>query len=159
MAFLTSSLQLTSPAFADNTAIPEKYSVQGSNINPPLEISGLPFGTRSFALMMHDPDAAGGDWLHWAVYNIPRETVRIEEGALPVGALEGMNNWSRVGYGGPNPPVGTGTHHYIFELYALPIIFELDMGVDRPTLEQHLHSVQIQAQTTLTGLYTAASAA
>ncbi len=153
MPFLTSSLQLTSPVFADNTRMPDKYTFMGEDVSPPLDISGTPYGTRSFLLMMHDPDAVKGDWLHWSLYNIPREVMRIEENTPPIGAISGINGWGGLGYGGPHPPPGTGTHRYIFELYALPVVFELESSADRRTLEQQLGSVHTLGHAQLTGLF------
>src|SRR5438309_10332863 len=114
MAFAVSS-----PAFADNGAIPKQYTCEGADISPPLNWSGAPQGTRSFALIVDDPDAPDPrapklTWVHWVVHNIPDEARGLPEDAsgrgLPAGAVQGLNDWKRAGYGGPCPPVGR--HRY-----------------------------------------------
>ncbi len=107
-------MNLTSPAFGHNQTIPKKYTCQGQDINPPLEISGIPTGTKSLALIMDDPDAPGGNWDHWLVYNIMPAS-EIKENSVP--GVQARNDFRRVDYGGPCPP--SGTHRYFFKLYAL----------------------------------------
>jgi Raf kinase inhibitor-like YbhB/YbcL family protein len=155
MPFLSSNFQLTSQAFHDGGFLPIKYTFRGENISPPLTIANMPYGTRSMVLMMHAPNTSSGDWLHWSLYNIPREVTEIAENTVPAGALQGSISTGRVGYSGPNPQPGTGVRRYIFELYALTIVLELESGADRMILEQHLRGGNIIAQTQLTALYIA----
>jgi Raf kinase inhibitor-like YbhB/YbcL family protein len=122
---------LQSAAFKNNAAIPEKYSFNamgctGQNVSPPLEWKNAPAGTKSFALMAHDPDApTGSGWWHWVVYNIPADATSLPEGAtaatLPKGAVQGNTDFGKPGYGGPCPPPGSGKHHYNFTLFALKV--------------------------------------
>jgi Raf kinase inhibitor-like YbhB/YbcL family protein len=127
-----SQLRLTSPVFADNAAIPAKYTCRGQNISPPLVISGVPNSTKSLVLILHDPDAPSGDFVHWVVWNIPPGTTAIAEGALPSGAKLGMTSFGKTAYGGPCPP--SGMHHYIFELFALRSALDLPAGANRDEL-------------------------
>ena len=128
------SFTLTSAAFKNNGAIAPKYSFNqfgctGENLSPPLEWKNPPAGTKSFALMVHDPDApTGSGWWHWVVYNIPAETTALPEGAgaadgkaLPKGTVQGNTDFGKPGWGGPCPPPGSGKHHYNFTLYALKV--------------------------------------
>jgi len=117
---------ITSPAFADQGSIPSVYTCDGRDIAPQLAWSGAPAGTKSFALIVDDPDAPDPKapkmtWVHWVLYDIPATARELPEGAtaaqLPNGAREGKNDWKRTGYGGPCPP--TGRHRYFFKLYAL----------------------------------------
>ena len=122
---------LTSSAFKNNGTIPEKYAFNGmgctgQNVSPPLEWKNAPAGTKSFALMVHDPDApTGSGWWHWVVYNIPAGATSLPEGAtaatLPKGAVEGNTDFGKPAYGGPCPPPGSGKHHYNFTLFALKV--------------------------------------
>ena len=105
---------LTSPAFQHNQSIPSQYSCQGADVNPPLLITGIPSGTKTLALIVDDPDAPMGMWVHWVVYNIPPGP-EIKENSVP--GVEGLNDFGRTAYGGPCPP--SGTHRYFFKLYAL----------------------------------------
>ena len=120
-------LTLSSPAFADGERIPDRYGYEADNVNPPLEIAGVPDDAESLALAMDDPDAvepAGKVWDHWIVWNVPPDIERIPEGWEPAAASEGTNDFGEVGYGGPNPP--DGEHRYRFKCFAL------DTSLDRP---------------------------
>ena len=118
-------MHLRSSAFVGGGAIPVRCTCEGDDVSPPLAWSGAPDGTRSFALVVDDPDAPDPrapkmTWVHWVLYNIPASVTSLAEGAsrrLPPGALEGRNDWKRTGYGGPCPPVGR--HRYFHKLYAL----------------------------------------
>ena len=117
------TLTITSSAFADGDPIPELYSCDGADISPPLAWTGVPAGTRSFALLCDDPDAPGGTWTHWAIFDIAADAGGLQE-AFPKGArvgrvLQAITDFGRPGYGGPCPPRGHGTHHYRFRLLAL----------------------------------------
>jgi Raf kinase inhibitor-like YbhB/YbcL family protein len=119
-------LAIHSPAFADGGEIPSRFTCEGENVSPALEWSGVPAGTKSLALVVDDPDAPDPKapkmvYVHWVLYGIPPSATGLPEGAapaaLPPGAREGLNDWKRVGYGGPCPPIGR--HRYYFKLYAL----------------------------------------
>ncbi len=110
---------MSSPAFGDNTQIPAEYSCNGRNVPPPLGWENPPPGTESLALVVDDPDAVGGLYIHWVVTGIPPTVTQIVEGALPDGAHVGLNSGGDAAYLGPCPPAGTGVHHYRFQLYAL----------------------------------------
>lgn len=146
--------QLLSPAFKEGQAIPKKYTCKDQNINPPLNIVGPPVDAKSFALIMHDPDAIGGDFVHWTMWNLDRSTEAIEEGHPPVNAIEGANGTDKSGYIGPCPPTGSGTHHYIFELYALNSNPGISAGTSVKDFKNALQG-RIVADTKLTGLYAA----
>jgi Raf kinase inhibitor-like YbhB/YbcL family protein len=117
------TIPLTSSAFTDGASIPPKYTCDGDDISPPLKWSGVPAGTRSLALICDDPDAPGGMWVHWVIYDIPAAVAQLAEGipaaeVTSAGARQGINDFKRVGYGGPCPPRGNA-HRYFFKLYAL----------------------------------------
>ena len=120
------SLTLTSASFEPGGDIPTKYTCEGADVSPPLAWSDLPDGTKSLALIVDDPDAPDPaapkmTWVHWVVYNLPPSATGLSENVgssgLPEGALEGLNDWQRTGYGGPCPPIGR--HRYFHKLYAL----------------------------------------
>ncbi len=116
-------MKLTSTAFAADAEIPSAYTCEGADRAPALAWQGAPEATKSFALVVDDPDAPDPKapqttWVHWVAYNIPATAASLPEGGtLPAGAREGLNDWKRPGYGGPCPPVGR--HRYFFKLYAL----------------------------------------
>lgn len=115
-------MKITSPAFRDEGMIPSKYTNDGSDISPPLEIESVPEGTKSLALISDDPDAPMGTWVHWVMWNIPAQTTELAEAIptdtkLPDDSIQGMTSFGRHGYGGPAPP--SGTHRYYFKFYAL----------------------------------------
>lgn len=148
---MSSHLKLTSPDFVDNKPLPDRFRYDGENANPTLKIHNAPDNTVSLAIIMHDPDAVSGDWTHWTLWNIDPSVTEIAEGSEPYGSMEGMTSWGTTGWGGPKPPAGTGTHHYIFELYALDTMFDLPHGSPRIELEQEIAEHCIE-DTTLTGL-------
>ena len=110
---------VTSSVVADNTRIPVEYSCRGRNVPPQLRWENVPAGTESLALVVDDPDAPAGLYVHWVVTGIPPSAIDIGEGALPEGASVSLNTSGKAEYFGPCPPVGTGVHHYRFQLYAL----------------------------------------
>lgn len=123
----TPAMHITSSAFAAGGVIPARYTCEGRDISPPLHWTGVPTGVRSLALIVDDPDAPGGLWVHWVVYNLPADINGLSAGAsgtLPPEAEEGSNSWNQLGYGGPCPP--RGTHHYRFTLFALDTRLNLD---------------------------------
>lgn len=144
------SLTITSSAFARNGAIPARYTCDGADMNPPLAISGTPAGTKSLALIMDDPDAPAGTWVHWVVWNIPPETREIGERSVPAGAVQGINSWSRAGYGGPCPP--SGTHRYFFKFHALDTVLDLKPSAGKADLERAMAG-HILAKGELMGTY------
>lgn len=114
--FTNQTMKLTSPAFTHNSTIPTKYTCDGEDISPPLLISETPAEAKSLVLIVDDPDAPVGDWVHWTLWNIPPSTTEIEEARAPAG-IEGTTDFGRTGWGGPCPP--SGTHRYFFKLFAL----------------------------------------
>jgi Raf kinase inhibitor-like YbhB/YbcL family protein len=116
------AFQLFSTAFSDGGWIPELHTCQGADISPSLEWSGAPADTRSFVLIVDDPDAPAGTWNHWLVYDIPAKVHNLAQGykAGSLG-LSGKNDFGKTGYGGPCPPKGHGPHRYFFRLYAMNV--------------------------------------
>ena len=125
--------ELTSSSFDEGQPIPRKYSCDGENASPPLSWSSPPEGTRSLALVLHDPDAPSGDFTHWVAWSIDPGSGGLEEGAHPPG--EGANGFGENGYGGPCPPPGDGAHRYLHELFALDTELDLEEGASREQLE------------------------
>ena len=149
------SFTLTSSAFANGQSIPAKYSCIGSDYSPPLEWSEPPAGTKSLALIVDDPDAPMGTWVHWVLYNIPTTAHEWPENTpkdaeLPNGALQGRNSGRQIGYNGPCPP--SGTHRYFFKLYALDAVLNIGPGAGK---DQLLSAMQghILAQSELMGTF------
>jgi Raf kinase inhibitor-like YbhB/YbcL family protein len=141
-------MELTSPAFAHEAMIPEKYSCEGSNVSPALQIANVPTDTVTLALVMDDPDAPGGTWDHWVEFNIePRES--IPEGIAGLGT-PGNNSWGTTGYGGPCPP--SGTHRYFFHIYALDTELGLPEGASKADVLAAIDGHEI-AHATLMGLF------
>lgn len=143
-------LKLTSPAFTDNSMIPAKFTCQGEDINPQLDISGAPNDARSIVLIMDDPDVPMGTWNHWVLFDIAPETSGIAENSVPSGAVQGRNSWGNSEWGGPCPP--SGTHRYVFKLYALDITLGLDHSATKADVESAMNN-HVLSQATLTGLY------
>lgn len=143
----TSQLQITSSAFRHNQMIPREYTCQGEDINPPLEISGIPEGTKSLVLIMDDPDAPMGTWDHWLLYDIP-PAGKIEENSIP--GQQSRNSFGKLDYGGPCPP--SGTHRYFFKLYALDAVSSFAKTPTKKELENFVQE-HLLAKTELIGLY------
>lgn len=157
------TIEITSTAFTAGERIPKKYTGEGSDVSPPLAWSKLPDGTQELALICDDPDAPTAEpWVHWVIYKIPASESALPEAlaktetlSTPAGARQGKNSWpsgQTVGYRGPMPPPGHGTHHYHFTLYALKSKLDLSPGTDKRTLLAKM-SGQILAQGRLTGIY------
>ena len=148
------AMKLTSTSFIDGGELHTKYTCEGESISPPVEWTDVPAGTKSFVLIYDDPDAVSGTWVHWILYNLPATTTYIQENVkiLPKGTQVGLNSWPRLGYGAPCPPSGTGTHRYIFHLYALNTVLNLP---DKATAKQVTSAMKdhIIEKVTLTGLY------
>ncbi|TXH06959.1 MAG: YbhB/YbcL family Raf kinase inhibitor-like protein [Candidatus Moraniibacteriota bacterium] len=109
--------RLHSPAFAYGERIPREYTCDGRDVSPPLSVESVPEDAESLALIVEDPDAPGGTWIHWRLWNIAPTTTLIREGSVPAGAIVGRNSFGQPCYGGPCPP--NGEHAYIFRIYAL----------------------------------------
>jgi len=126
-------IKVFSSAFESNSTIPRKYTCDGENINPPLEFANIPEETESMVLIMDDPDSPMNPFTHWVVWNI-EPVAKIEEDSIP--GIEGINNFRKIGYGGPCPP--SGTHRYFFKVYALDRQLELKAGAGRKELESEM---------------------
>ncbi len=129
------TIKITSPAFLDQQRIPDKYTCQGEDVNPALEFSNVPSGCQSLALIVDDPDAPGGVWTHWLVFNIDPSLVRVEENSVPLKAIQGRNSFGHNQWGGPCPPPGP-VHHYRFKIYALKEKLNLSSTADQSELEK-----------------------
>ncbi len=134
------SFQISTPAFSGGEMIPKKFTCDGPDVSPQLRWKGAPTGTHSFALIMDDPDAPVGTWVHWVLYNLPANTKELPEGVekqeqLDGGALQGHNDFRKIGYGGPCPPAGK-PHRYYFKLYAVDTKINLSAGATKPDLER-----------------------
>ena len=130
--------EIKSPAFENNGIIPKQYSCDGINISPPLSWSNIPEGAKSLALILDDPDAPTGTWVHWIIYNMPPASKGLQEGVIPIQEMahetkQGINDFKKIGYGGPCPP--SGTHRYFFKLYALDTKLTLKSGATKKQLE------------------------
>lgn len=132
------ALQVFSSAFADGGSIPDLYTCQGADVSPSLEWSGEPAGTRSFALIMDDPDAPVGTWDHWLLFDIGPQAHNLAQGHKPGSpGICGKNSWGKAAYGGPCPPKGHGPHRYFFRLYALDTqTLGLPAGAGRDQLQK-----------------------
>jgi Raf kinase inhibitor-like YbhB/YbcL family protein len=146
----TTQMTLSSPAFLNGKGIPAKFSCDGEGISPPLTIQGVPKEAKSLALVMDDPDAPAGVWVHWLVWNIDPAIKQIGEGSLPPGAGQGVNSWERRSYGGPCPP--SGTHRYYFRLFALKERLDLPQSANRKDLDGAMQG-KIVARCEMFGVY------
>ena len=144
------TLKLSSPAFKHNDSIPSKYTCDGEDVNPPLVIENTPLTAKSLALIVDDPDAPAGNWVHWVVWNIDPTAGEIRENTVPSGALQGINDFRKHDYGGPCPP--SGTHRYFFKLYALDMMLSLGPKANKAELERAMKG-HIIVQGELIGLY------
>jgi len=144
------TLTITSPAFKHGEAIPARYTCDGADASPPLVIGTTPPTARMLALIMDDPDAPVGTWVHWVVWNIPVQTREIPENGLPPGSVLGLNDWKRNHYGGPCPP--SGTHRYYFRVYALDTSPQLSSTTTKAGLERAMQG-HILARGELMGTY------
>jgi Raf kinase inhibitor-like YbhB/YbcL family protein len=152
--------QLDSPVFADGALMPPLHSGEGLNLSPPLHWSGVPLGTCSFALLLEDPDAPAGSWVHWLLFNIPAELRSLPAGlerrpqlanGARHGSCWGVGRLERIGYQGPLPPPGTA-HRYVFELHALDVELDLPPGCSVFELREAMQGHQLGCAA-LTGLY------
>ena len=149
---LSHGMTLSSSAFGAGAAIPKRHTCDGGNFSPPLSWSGVPAGTRSFAVVVDDPDARG--FTHWLLFNIPASTVSLAEGlkpgTLPTGAAESSNDFGSIGYRGPCPP--SGTHRYSHRLYALDVASISPRPATKESFEVSIKA-HVLAQTELIGTY------
>lgn len=148
-------MTLTSPAFADGELIPPAYTCDGKNVSAPLLWRDVPDGTRSFVLIVDDPDAPGGLFLHWLLYDLPAGTSTLPEGIGAEGdhaggGRQGKNGFGRIGYGGPCPP--GGIHRYYFRLHALDTLLEIPSGASREPVENAMRP-HVLASAELIGRY------
>jgi Raf kinase inhibitor-like YbhB/YbcL family protein len=144
------NIEIISTAFAPNGIIPKRHTCDGENLSPPLEWKNLPPQTQSIALIMDDPDAPMGTFVHWVTFNIPPEVTEFAEGEKGIG-VEGINDFRKVGYGGPCPPRGSN-HRYFFKIYALDTKLNLDSRATKKDLEKAMQG-HILAQGELIGRY------
>ena len=142
-------MTITSPAFAEGDPIPVKFSCDGENVSPELVWEGIPDGAASLVFILDDPDAPGGVWVHWVLFDLPADSTGLPEAATGVG-FDGLNSWGETGYDGPCPP--GGTHRYFFKLYALDTTLDLPAGTPRDALEAAMEG-HILAQAELMGTY------
>lgn len=141
------NMKLTSPEIENGKKIPRKFTCEGDDINPTLIIEDIPVGTKSLALIVDDPDAPMGTWVHWVSFNIPVVS-QIDEDSIP--GKQGINDFGRKDYGGPCPP--SGTHRYFFKLYALDTVLDLNEGINKEALEDAVEG-HILDKAELIGLY------
>ena len=157
------SLDLRSPAFTQGGEIPSLHTCEGRDVSPALEWKGAPPGTKSFALIVDDPDAPDPaaprmTWVHWVLYNLPADAIGLAEGVapgqLPEGTRQGLNDWKRTGYGGPCPPIGR--HRYFHKLYALDTTLNEMQRPTKADIEAAMHG-HVLATATLMGTYVKAN--
>lgn len=149
-------MHLTTTAFAQQARIPAQFTEDGQDVSPALSWSGAPTGTQAFALVMEDPDAPVGTWIHWVLYDLPVQTLALPQGqartaTLSSGAKQGKNSWGKLGYNGPAPPPGK-PHRYFFRLYALSAPTGLVAGVTRPDLDRAMKG-KVLGEATWMGTY------
>lgn len=151
-------MKVTSGAFTEGGTIPVKHTCDGADVSPPLGWSGIPAGTKAFALICDDPDAPAGTWVHWVLYNLPGDTAQLPENVpktepVPAlgGALQGRNDFHKIGYGGPCPPPGR-PHRYFFKLYALGTSLALKAGATKANIERAMNG-HVLADARLIGTY------
>jgi len=148
-------IKLTSTAFAEGRPIPSTYTCDGVNVSPPLEWSGVPKSAKTIAIIADDPDAPGGMWVHWVLYNLPADNIGLVENLpatenLVAGGFQGKNDFEKIGYGGPCPP--SGTHRYFFKIYALDGELPLKAGATKEELLKAMEG-HIVLQGQLMGTY------
>jgi Raf kinase inhibitor-like YbhB/YbcL family protein len=150
------AFQIITSAFRNGDSIPKKLTCDGPDVSPPLSWTDPPAKTKSFAIIADDPDAPGGMWVHWVLYDLPADTRKLPEGLaknprLPNGALQGRNDFGKTGYNGPCPPRGS-VHRYFFKLYALDSQTGLKAGATKADLERAMNG-HILAQAQIIGTF------
>jgi len=136
--------------FNNNENIPEKYTCDGENVNPPLKIIDAPENSQSLLLIVDDPDAPAGTWVHWILFNIPANINEIAENSVAEGAVQGQNDFGKAEYGGPCPP--SGVHRYFFKIYALDTILDLTNKATKQDVENAMQG-HVLDSAELVGLY------
>jgi Raf kinase inhibitor-like YbhB/YbcL family protein len=144
------AMKIESTAFKKGEAIPSRYSCQGKDMNPELHFSDVSTAAKSLALIVDDPDAPGGTWVHWVIFNIPGDVKQIPENAVPSHSVQGKNSWGKNAWGGPCPP--SGTHRYFFKVYALDQMLSLSPSSDAKQLEEAMKD-HLLAEGELMGTY------
>ena len=152
----TMTINITSTAFEEGGMIPKPYTCDGKDMSPPLAWTSIPEGTKSLALICDDPDAPGGTWVHWVLFNLPADVKELPENVPPKKTLEndakqGKNDFRKIGYGGPCPP--GGTHRYYFKLYAVDTVLDANPGITKQELLNAMEG-HILAEGQLMGKYT-----
>ncbi len=143
-------MRITTTAFQEGGNIPSKFTCDGADANPPLRFEGVPAEAKSLALIVDDPDAPGGLFTHWLVWNIDPKTTAVEENSAPSNGVQGKNDFGKSGYGAPCPP--SGTHRYFFKIFALDQQLDLAAGLKRAQLDAQMRG-HILAQGELMGRY------
>lgn len=149
------SIQIASPAFKNGRFIPKTYTCEGDNISPPFVISQVPQDAKSLALIAEDPDAPMGTWIHWVIFNIPPNSLQLDASipntkVLSNGTKQGLNDFRKIGYGGPCPP--EGTHRYFFKIFALNKVLQLEAGAIKSDLIKAMHG-HILSESETMGLF------
>ena len=149
-------MQLTSPDFGSGAAIPKAFTADGADVSPALVWQGAPTGTRAYALIVDDPDAPVGLWVHWVAFDLPATVTGLAQGQtragnLPCGGRQGRNSWSRLGWNGPSPPPGR-PHRYFFKLYALSGPLGLEPGATAQSVTSAMKG-KLLAETSLMATY------
>ncbi len=151
-------LVLSSPAFSNGTAIPSKHTCEGADVSPELRWTQAPPGTKSLALIVDDPDAPVGDWVHWVLYDVSATARMLPEGVpasgkleSPAAARQGKNDFGKLGWGGPCPPPGK-PHRYFFRLHALDVVTGLEPGATKAEVERAMKG-HVLAKAELYGTY------
>ena len=145
-------MRLNSPDISPGDPIPARFSCEGDDISPQLDWSDVPDRAQEVALICEDPDAPGGTFIHWAIHGLPPGSPGLERGRVPAGAVEGVNDYGRAGYGGPCPPRGHGVHRYFFLLFALESSIDLAGGYTAGDLREAMEG-RILEETSLMGTY------
>jgi len=150
------AFHLKTTAFQEGEFIPKEFTCDGQDTSPALSWTDPPAGTKSIAVIVDDPDAPAGTWVHWVLYDLPGEARKLEEGVakdrqLPSGARQGRNDFGKIGYNGPCPPKG-GPHRYFFKLYALDRKTSLKAGANKAELERAMKG-HILAEAQVVGLF------
>ena len=148
-------LRLISSAFQEGQPIPSQYTCKGVNVSPPLEWGSGPKTAKTITIIADDPDAPGGTWVHWVLYNLPSDNIGLVENLPPTedlkaGGFQGKNDFGKIGYGGPCPP--SGTHRYVFKVYAVDTGLDLKAGATKAEVEKAMEG-HVVGQTQLVGTY------
>lgn len=145
------TIVVSSPAFSYGDEVPQRFTCDGAGVSPALEFAGVPDGTAELALLVEDPDAPGGTFTHWVMWGINPGQASVGEGEVPAGAVQGTNDFGRLGYGGPCPPPGP-PHRYVFTVFALSGPLDLPAGVSAGNLKRAMAG-KVRESDSLTGRY------